>query len=83
MYIFFSLYYISSVPLIYIYIYMIVILNIAWLFIWTSLWQMQWVYKMILTNPTYFVEWQMSWVRPQIAGLDLKIGKNVTSDWPQ
>lgn len=38
---------------------------------------------MILTNPIYFVEWQMIWVRPQSAGLDLKIGKNINSDWLQ
>lgn len=41
---------------------------------------MEWPYKMILTNPVYFVEWQMSWVRPQSAGLDLKISKDVNSD---
>lgn len=53
------------------------------MFIWTSLWQMQWDYNMMLTNPVHFVEWQMSWVTPQSTGVDLKIGKNVNSDWLQ
>lgn len=59
-----------------------IILNIACDYLF-ELWQMQWEQKMILINPAYFVEWQMSWVRPQIAGLDLKTGKNVNSGWPQ